>query len=361
MRAGQGAAATGVAKKVLPLPTLRPPLARWEVGGGTRVCIFAPPPHPCASPGFASAPMAASPNRASYTGALLRLPKGQNMAAYFRDILIDPRTSCTRDEAVAIILGRRTFDPIYRDLNPGDDPEEVQERFMEWLDLSVFETLMDERDGILMEMDDALEEPRNQKVIDDCKARISDCDEVIRRAKRIFCDIDDEIAKGPQGLLRLDLAATEKTGQPQITLSSIRAWKEKHDYKATTIDTNRTQDAPPERTSTGGDEPLLNAKGGMSPTMTRGFLVTFAVLIEELINASGNKFLAESGNTVNLQALAEHLNKMSMPGARKGHFLKGQAVSTNELRINAAIQAAADALGTQRAKALKSKIPPAIS
>lgn len=280
--------------------------------------------------------------------------RGSKMDEYYRDILIDQRTSCTRDEGTAILLGRRSLDPIYRDFNPGGDPDEVHEQFMEWLDISIFGELVDERDGLLSELDDVLEENSKDK-IDACRERIVRFDETIRRAKLILCDIDDELAKGTASQLRKDQAATEKSGHTHITLSSLSAWAKTRDYSTAAVEPSPTQDAPSARNGPGSEEPLLNAKGGMTATATKGLLVTFAVLLEDYLKVTGKKYIAESGTALNEEALAKHLSQMSLPGARQDHFLKGQSVSTIETRIKEVIGASGAAVMRERAKARKSK------
>ncbi len=270
-----------------------------------------------------------------------------------RHILIDPRTSCSRDEATAILLGRRSYDPIYPDHNPEGDPTEVQELFMEWLDLSIFEQLIDERDRILMELDNATK-ARDKERIAACEARIVGCDETIRRTKLILCDIDDELAKGGQSKLRVDQALSAEVGQVKITLSSLKVWAESRDYQSVAVDACLVQPAPPAQDNVEEDEPLLNAKGGMSPASTRSFMVTFAVLLEQYKKAdTGSIRKSDTGAGINVKRVALLLQNNSLPGARGKHFLKGQKESAIEARINQIIQVSGEITSTQRATALK--------
>ncbi len=274
------------------------------------------------------------------------------MKNFRRHILIDPRTSCSRDEATAILLGRRFYDPIYPDHNPEGDPTEVQEQFMEWLDLSVFEQLIDERDRILMELDNATK-AKDKERIAACDARIVGCDETIRRAKLILCDIDDELAKGQESALRIDHNASEEAGQVQITLSSLKAWSVGRDYQSVAVDASLVQPAPPAQDNVEEDEPLLNAKGGMSPTSARSFLVTFAVLLEQYQKTLSPLRKSDTGSGINVKQVAFLLQNNSLPGARAKHFLKGQKESSIEARINKIIQVAGEITSAQRDAALK--------
>ncbi len=288
---------------------------------------------------------------ASYTAAI-RLSEECMMKNSRRHILIDPRTSCSRDEATAILLGRRFYDPIYPDHNPEGDPTEVQEQFMEWLDLSVFEQLIDERDRILMELDNATEAGDTEGIAA-CEARIVGCDETIRRAKLILCDMDDELAKGGQSKLRVDQALSVEVGQVKITLSSLKAWAEDRDYKSVAVDASLVQPAPPAQDNVEKDEPLLNAKGGMGAASTRSFMVTFAVLLEQYQKTLTPLRKTDTGSGINVKQVALLLQNNSLPGARAKHFLKGQKESSVEIRINQIIKMSGEITSTQRATSLK--------
>ena len=278
------------------------------------------------------------------------------MSKYHRNILIDQRTSCTTDQAVALLLGRRSWDPIYRDQNPDADPEEVHEQFMEWLDISIFEDLTEERDDILSALDDALgdeENKRDEVQVTLCRERIVQCDDTIRRAKLILCDIDDELAKGAGSRLIKDPVAVVKTGQVHITLASLKRWAEGRDYLSLPLNATQAQSASPARLGTEIDEPLLDPEGGMSPTSARSFLVTFAVLLDEYVKATGKQFIADNGTGIVEERIATHLNRMSLPGARSGHFLYAQGVSVIETRIKSVISEASYAAVKARAKKKK--------
>lgn len=278
------------------------------------------------------------------------------MAQYYRDILIDQRTSCTPDQAVAFLLGRRSWDPIYQDQNPDADLDEVHEQFMEWLDIAIFEDLMEERDGILSDLDDALGDEENERDEDQvtlCRDRIVQCDDTIRRAKLILCDIDDELAKGGQSRLIRDPVAAEKTGQFRLMLSSLKQWAAGRNYLSMPLDASSTLAAPPALNTSDYVEPLLDPDGGMSPTSAKNFLVTFAVLLDEYVKATGKQFIADNGTGIVEERIATHLSSKSLPGAREGHFLYAQGVSVIETRIKSVISEASYAAVKARAKKKK--------
>lgn len=296
------------------------------------------------------------PNVVKSVMFILVLQRKLKMTKYYRNILIDQRTSCTTDQATAILLGRRSWDPIYHDQNPDADPEEVHEQFMEWLDISIFEDLMDERDGYLIALDDALgdeENKRNEVQVALCRERIVQCDDTIRRAKLILCDIDDELAKGAQSRLRKNQAATDKSGQVHLTLSSLKEWAKDQNYLAMAIEVSPVQIAPPARNGSEIDEPLLNSKGAMTAKSASSFLITFRVLLEAFLEKAGPQYKSESGSDMNKEAVATLISKMSEPGARRDKYFPGQSVSSIEARFKEVIKASTSALDIARAKAVK--------
>lgn len=189
------------------------------------------------------------------------------MATYFYDIIIDQSTSCTRDKAVAMLLGLRSWDPKYHDPNSEDAPSEVFEHFEEGDDISVFEHLADEHDSALAELADAIkEEPPSQVKIDACNGRIVRCVETIRSAKWALCEIDDELAKGSDSKLRIDKDATANYKTTYITLSSLKDWSDANRKQRAEIAGSFLQSAPPANPSL-PSEPLLE---GVSPGIEDG-------------------------------------------------------------------------------------------
>ncbi len=191
------------------------------------------------------------------------------MEKYYGDILIDHRTSCTRDEAAAIVLGIRTFDPIYPDLNSGADPDAVNGEFIEWLTTPLIEDLKNDRDIRVRELEDASgDQPEgttaeNEKLIEGLQARILAIDEAIRQAKQILCDIDDELARGSKSMLRIDKDETAKCKTTCITLNSLKDWsnaKRKQEVEIAGSFLKAAQLAKPALPS----EPLLDKVEGAS-------------------------------------------------------------------------------------------------
>ena len=172
--------------------------------------------------------------------------------------------SCTKDEAVAMLLGwmqgrerskyiRMTEDGIPEDqllsLYTLDAP--IQE-YLEALRASAYEKFLTARDSDAPS-DDLLEE----------KANIAaKYDELANRAWNYLLDIADEIAngdiaKGGSSALRIDHEKTAKTGVQHYTLKSVAVWA-KNKYELTI---NDALDISPGRTIEPQASPLAKIEG----------------------------------------------------------------------------------------------------
>lgn len=272
------------------------------------------------------------------------------MVKQYLDPFFDNSTSCTADFAVALILGRRNFNGFYPQYKVEGDSSDLDaidvayEHFLEWLDTSIFEILGEEALGIEAEKDDAIEvkvainaddqgdKQRRvalvQKTIDDCKRRLDESKDTLFLARSYLRDIHDELANKVNPLLREDTAATQRRGgEVCITIASLERWLAQKYQNVLP-----TQTASP-LVPTEPSEPLLDKKGGMSATKTKGFLATFGLLLEAFVDCKGPQFKLNSGTELNLQEIAKHLSERSLPSARKDHYLAKQSVSVIEDRI----------------------------
>jgi hypothetical protein len=152
------------------------------------------------------------------------------------------RTSITIDEAVAILLGRITG-PI--DLEPIDDSEEAEANSPAF-DLQ--ETLEDELDVLDGEYRLAKHERQSEDVIAEKLAAQKEQEAVIDKANGYLCEIEDEINKGEQSILKLDRALSN-TAYTFITLHSFNEWQKQRsvssEVKSDHADFVGAESAPP--------------------------------------------------------------------------------------------------------------------
>ncbi len=132
------------------------------------------------------------------------------------------QTSCTKDEAVGMLMGL-IAGPIQ--LTPLEhEPTAEDLEFEDSFSYSVLEELDGERgsvEGIYIE---AKRDKLPEDVIAEKLAALKEYDNKIIKANGYLCDIDDELSKGESSALRIDKAASNL--YVRITLSSLNEWTE---------------------------------------------------------------------------------------------------------------------------------------
>lgn len=139
------------------------------------------------------------------------------------DVIINIQTSCTRDEAVAKLLGwsrGRYFPPIVQVTKHGIDKADLGKvaRFQG----SVQEQLADIYEKARSEFIDAAETGKSHETLSSLEARVIECRALVDRAAEYFLDLDDELASPVT--LRIDRMRTERDGDIYITLRSLAEW-----------------------------------------------------------------------------------------------------------------------------------------
>lgn len=129
------------------------------------------------------------------------------------------QTSCTKDEAVAILLGWSDQPIRYRPASEHPTQEE-------WGNIPTF-CLHDELDDRLEALkNDYAEAKFDGKPARDLKhlrSAINEFEKQIVLARTYMCDIDDEFAKGDSSALRV-VPQSPKGVYESITLASLKAW-----------------------------------------------------------------------------------------------------------------------------------------
>ena len=164
------------------------------------------------------------------------------------EIFIDFSTSCTRDVAVAKLLGWMQG-PIRRKyINVTEDGiSEDQLPYLHRMDEPINDQLLELREAAqqrlykAFEADDVLSSDESRQLISDAADEVERHSQKIYLAAKYFHAIDDELAKGPESKLRIDTTATITLSDPYISLSSLDAWaKETYKFSIFVQD-----DAPP--------------------------------------------------------------------------------------------------------------------
>lgn len=251
------------------------------------------------------------------------------------ELLVDLRTSCTKVEAITKLLGMAARKPVRVTQGRGGNPYEAEDEELEGEEVTILDALADARDSALCDLDDAREE-KDQLKIDECKRRVVKYDELMRRAHRYACDLDDELAKESGSKLRVDQQVTKATGQLHIYLTSLDEWSQGK-YGVTLLDALKSRSLDKETTN--DLEDARSENGGLSRKSATSLYISFAVLMECFVEKCGGEFGSPEKPIV--ETLAQYLSeKAKPPGKRKPAH--GQSDESYKDRIEDAIRAKAN-------------------
>lgn len=283
------------------------------------------------------------------------------------EIFIDFSTSCTRDVAVAKLLGwmqgpvRRKHFPVTEKFNLADQLPHLHS-----LDGPIMDLLLEMR-GIAQqklykayEDDDASSTAASQKVLSDAADEVESHSKNIYLAAKYFRDIDEELSKREEPKLHIDVIATKALDNPYITLNSLADWA-KTQYGIVLPD-GLSSDAKEGDGSLSGDIEQLRVDIGKSKDAKGKFpeggkaevslLVTFAFLVDAFIeqvrtfgdDTQRDKFLKGPNKAnINVSAIAGHLEEL-MAKANGKKLLDDQQIKSISIRITAAFKAQSEAL-----------------
>lgn len=140
-------------------------------------------------------------------------------------ILVDLSSSCTKDVAVAKLLGwmRGPIRRRYVEMTEDGIPLEQMD-YLHTLEGTLADTLAEIRAGAQRRLSEAFDAEADEDEMDIRLAEVQKCDEMIYRAAQYTRDIDDELSKNSDNVLRIDERETARTGDVHINLSSLDQW-----------------------------------------------------------------------------------------------------------------------------------------
>ncbi len=246
-----------------------------------------------------------------------------------KEIFLKFVTSCTKDEAVARMLGWMQG-PIY-----DAEPELTEDNnvpldylpYLSSLPNSLEEQLtylVGEAQEDLVDAKDSGAEPG---VIRQKEAALSQSLEWIDKAGVYLVDIVDELAKGETSVLRIDQEATEKSGVIHITVKSLEKWAS---------DVYKIPPSVSFKSSPSAVKQLIDSPKNKRESTTKldNLHITFAFLIEAFIK---EKSKYSNADKVNVSQLAEFISDLATKGG-KGNPVKGQSVEAIKMRIEESIR-----------------------
>ena len=186
------------------------------------------------------------------------------------DIIVNLRTSCTKDEAVAMLLGwlRGPIKP--RNIQISEDGLSLDQ-------LPFLQSLEGSLQDQLQELVDAASQAR---------------------------DIDDEINSHTNHRLIVDEFETNRTGEQHISISSLDRWA-RDEHQIPIVENEYDEPNVISGTSKGR---ATSESEELSPTKTRSSHITTALLIKALANSSGKKYV--HGDSPNIKEIATRLSEM---------------------------------------------------
>lgn len=284
--------------------------------------------------------------------------KDLSMITAADEIYIDFSTSCTKDVAVAKLLGwmqgpiRRKYINIEK-----DGISEEQLPYLHILDEPVANQLLELRKSAQRRLTEAFENDASDEILTELEDKVKYFDSQIHLAAQYFRDIDDELSKGDNSELRIDLESTNKTGVSHIAISTLELWSKKK-YSAVAESSSITISPPSAEIGSvvpAGNRP--DRKGWLSPTATEGLYLTFAVLIDAFIEMSDpeyihnpvtpfKKFLHPDKRWI-VQTLADFLDDRAAKANNRLNF-EGQSAESIKNRIEAASKVKANSFNPKQ-------------
>lgn len=141
------------------------------------------------------------------------------------DVIINIQTSCTRDEAVAKLLGwsrGRYFPRSVQVTEHGIDEVDLEK--VAQFEGSVQEQLAAIYEKARSEFIDAAEAGESHETLSILEAKVHECRALVDKAAEYFLDLDDQLSA--PDMLRIDRIKTERDGQIYITLRSLAEWSQ---------------------------------------------------------------------------------------------------------------------------------------
>lgn len=249
------------------------------------------------------------------------------------EIIPDFGTSCTRDEAAALLLGWMQGPIRYKYIQVTTEgiPMAQMRYLLALAGGSLEKHFVMLREAAQIAMNDAYKSDATMEVREEREKAVSVIDESIQKAASFLMDIDDEIAKGRSSAFRIDPNATDSSGIAHYTLRSVDQWALKH-YNIHIIDPSQSKIFADMNTPEPKQVEELEPKGGLSKLKSENLHTSFAFLVEAFADL-GSRF--KSADSPNIKAIAERIAELATK-ANKGQPLSGQSSEAIKDRIEQA-------------------------
>jgi hypothetical protein len=221
------------------------------------------------------------------------------------DIIVNLRTSCTKDEAVAMLLGwlRGPIKP--RNIQISEDGLSLDQLpFLQSLEGSLQDQLQELVDAASQAFRLAAESGADLNAMKKKEMAVEERRTLVERAAKFARDIDDEINSHTNHRLIVDEFETNRTGEQHISISSLDRWA-RDEHQIPIVENEYDEPNVISGTSKGR---ATSESEELSPTKTRSSHITTALLIKALANSSGKKYV--HGDSPNIKEIATRLSEM---------------------------------------------------
>lgn len=220
----------------------------------------------------------------------------KNQAYLFKDLALNTATTCTLEEAVALILNLEVPN-LFVDESCTNKAE--LNVFGESRNFSLSELLTNHRSWYQMQYNESQDDKH-------LVAIYTFDNDYVKQAKIYLCALADELAKGTDSELRC-------IGDNKITLTSLDEWTQKHldisIFDNINFDVARVGNAPKEPEPVPEPAPVLK-----TPTAINSFLITFDTLLEKFLTTQPNSGKLFRAGKPNVSAIGRYLQRKDIPG-----------------------------------------------
>ena len=233
------------------------------------------------------------------------------------EIILDLSTSCTKEVAAAKLLGwmkgpRRL--KVIEVTESGISGESLPYYSFEG---SLDEQLQELREAAFQELIAAAEEDADFEELEEKHQAYVNAESLIDNAHRYLSDIDLELSKGNDSLIKIDQVKTDCAGVQHVYLSSLDKWA-KQQYDISIFEDLKKHLTPEEIESKAlenEDDYKLkyDPKGSLSPTRSRTLFTIFGFLVEDYVKRAPNKF-GEDEPTVD--AISKHIENLAIQACK---------------------------------------------
>lgn len=230
------------------------------------------------------------------------------------ELIVAPRSTCTKDEAVARLLGWMKGPAFPQNIPFGPFGVPTNQYVnLQFLEGSIQNQLTIYRETARQEWIAANESDMPDGGL--TATVLLACYDLAAKAEKYLIEIDDEIAKGDASVLRIDKDATAINQETHYTLKSVEEWAMKTLGLSVITDINceigqENKRPNPEIFDDESAEKNLGDGKGLGERKANNLYIAFALLVEEFAKKD-RRFSNNAGDAIEV-AIAQHLAVLGM-------------------------------------------------